>query len=205
MRSRAATGLLVALMLAVGGCGSGDPTASDEYLALETELVDAQAALVVATTPAEGGPTATEPWPDSENRRASAEAILAEITLILHDPEAYGSEEDIADLLASHATPEALMDDAVFGAVDYRTGFYNTLYSGLVDAKIDVYHSWVSSDGSQGGVLWMWHGANAAGNPFALAGISLTEHDEDGLISYELVAYPYPDEYVDNAVFGSGT
>lgn len=97
------------------------------------------------------------------------------------------------------------MDDAVFGAVGYRTGFYNALYAGDVDAVIDVYHSWVSDDGSQGGVLWVWHGTNAAGNPFELAGISLTTHDEEGLISYEFVTYPYPDDYVDEAVFGAGT
>ena len=124
---------------------------------------------------------------------------------LLDDPGGFGSEEEIADLLATHATSDAKMDDDVFGAVPYRTGFCNTLYSGLVDAEIDVYHSWVAGDGSQSGVLWMWRGTNASGNPFELAGVSLTEHNEEGLISYELVVYPYPDEYVHEAVFGAGT
>jgi len=59
-------------------------------------------------------------------------------------------------------------------------------------------------DGSQSAALWLWHGTNIAGNPFELAGISLATHDEDGLISYELVTYPYPDDYVREAVMGSG-
>jgi hypothetical protein len=50
----------------------------------------------------------------------------------------------------------------------------------------------------------MWHGTNSAGNPFELAGISLMTHDEDGLISCELVTYPYPDEYVRETFMGSG-
>ena len=51
----------------------------------------------------------------------------------------------------------------------------------------------------------MWHGTNAAGNPFELAGISLTTYDEDGLISYGLVTYPYSDEYVRKAFSTSGS
>ena len=64
---------------------------------------------------------------------------------------------------------------------------------------------WLSEDGSQGGFLWVWHGTNAEGNPFSLAGISLTTHNDAGLISYEFVTYPYADAYVNEAVFGAGT
>ncbi len=47
-----------------------------------------------------------------------------------------------------------------------------------------------------------------ASSPFVrkpAATADVTWHDEDGLISYELVTYPYPDEYVNEAVFGAGT
>jgi len=81
----------------------------------------------------------------------------------------------------------------------------NTLYVGTMDARIDVTYIWLSEDGSQGGDLWLWHGTNAAGNPFELSGVNLDEFDEDGLIARSHVVYPYPDEYVLKAVLGSGT
>lgn len=199
--------------LVVAGCSSSDPTASEEYQALEQELaaVDQQLveteqdlaqseAEVVAIT-AERDALAQAAVPG--DRYDNAARIQSEILAILDDPEAFGTENEIADLLATHATPGALMDDDVFGAVNYRTGFYNTLY-GMADAQIDVYDNWLCDDGSQGGVLWQWHGTNNAGNPFALAGISLVTHDEDGLISYELVTYPYTDAYVRETFMGSG-
>jgi hypothetical protein len=93
----------------------------------------------------------------------------------------------------------------VFGAAPMREAWHNTLYGGGMDARIDAYDTWVSEDGSQGGVLWLWYGTNASGRPFELPGISLMEFDEDGRIAYEYVAYPYPDDYVWGAVIGSGT
>ena len=74
-----------------------------------------------------------------------------------------------------------------------------------MDARIDAYDTWVSEDGSQGGVLWTWYGTNASGEPFELPGISLLDFDEHGKIAHEFVTYPYPDDYVWDAVFGSGT
>jgi hypothetical protein len=174
------------------GC-STDPTTSDEYLALEQELAAAHQQLVDALTQAAvpGG------------RYNNAARIQSELIAILDDPEAFGTEDEIADLLATHATPEARMDDDVFGSQSFRAGFYNTLY-GMVDAQIDVYDTWLCDDGSQGGALWQWHGTNTTGNPFELAGISLATYDEDGRVSYELVTYPYPDAYVREAFMGSG-
>ena len=204
----------VAVFALVGaGCSSSDPTASDEYQALEQELaaanqqlveteqdlVQAEAEVVAITAERDALAQAAVPG----DRYDNAARIQSELVAILDDPEAFGTEDEIADLLATHATPEALMDDDVFGAVNYRTGFYDTLY-GMADAQIDVYDTWLCDDGSQGGLLWQWHGTNNAGNPFHLAGISLTTHDEDGMISYELVTYPHPDAYVEESFMGSG-
>ena len=143
--------------------------------------------------------------PKSELSDATRGSNSTEIVAILDDPESFGTEQEVADLLATHATEDAVMDDEVFGAVNYRDGFYNTLYSDAMDAEIDVYETWMSDDGSQGGVLWMWHGTNAEGNPFELAGVSITTHDEEGMITYEYVTYPHDDEYVRVAAFGGGT
>ena len=199
--------------LVVAGCSASDPTASEEYQALEQELAAVDQQLVeteqnLARAEAEVAAIAADrdalaQGAVSSDRHDNAARVQSEIIAILDDPVAFGTEDEIADLLATHATPRALMDDDVFGAVNYRAGFYNTLY-GMADAQIDVYDNWLCDDGSQGGVLWQWHGTNNAGNPFHLPGISLTTHDEDGLISYELVTYPYPDAYVREAFMGSG-
>lgn len=202
--------LLIPGVLVVASCSS-DPTTSAEYQNLEQQLAGAEQQLADVTaerdalaTQAASGPVAVDAE-QSSVRRDKVRAHLDEIIALLDDPEAFGTEEEVADLIATHATPDALMDDEVFGAVNYRSGFYNTLYAGAMSARIDVHYSWVSDDGSQGVILWLWHGINAAGNPFELAGISLTTHDDEGLITYEFVTYPYLDEYVREAVIGEGT
>lgn len=179
-----------------------DPSSSAEYIALEQELAQTEVLLAELTAGRERVTAAEEA---AASRYEKASATSEEIIALLDNPKAFGTEEEVADLIAAHSTSGAVMDDDVFGAVPYRAGFYNTLYAGAMDAEIDVYDSWVSDDGSQGGALWMWHGTNAAGNPFELAGISLNTYDDEGLISYELVTYPYPDEYVQEAVLGEGT
>jgi hypothetical protein len=199
----------VALVLLVVGCSSSDPTASDEYAALEQELVQtnqelAQAETQLAEVTAERDALASLEHQPS-GRHDKAVATLDGIVAILDDPAAFGAEEDVVDLIATHATADALMDDDVFGPANYRSGFYNTLYGGAIDAQIDVYHAWVSDDGGSGGALWVWHGTNAAGNPFELPGLSVITFNDDGIVSYEFVTYPYSDEYVRQAVTGAGT
>lgn len=191
--------LLLSLVLVLLGSCSTDPTASDEYQALEQQLAHAEAEVVSITAErdalAQGGVSA--------DRYVNALRVHDEIISILNNPTAYGTEDEMTDLLATHATPGALMDDDVFGAVSYRTGFFHTLF-GMATAEIDVYDDWLCNDGSQGGFSWAWHGTNNAGNPFYLTGISLTTHNEEGLISYELVTYPYSDDYVREAFMGEG-
>ena len=172
----------------------GEMTAERDALALQAE----ERAAAERDAPAQQAEERAE-------RREKGIAIQAEIKAILDDPESFGTEEEVADLLATHATQFAAMDDEVFGSANYRAGFYNTLYSNAMDAEIDVYETWMSDDGSQGGVLWMWHGTNARGNPFELAGVSITTHDEDGMITHEYVTYPHDDAYVVSAAYGLGT
>ena len=191
-RRRRAIGLAAAVTLVTGtsACSGDDNTeAFEQELAEVTAERDALAQRIDEQT----------------ERRDKGLAILDEIAAILDEPESFGTEEEVADLLATHATEAAVMDDEVFGSVNYRAGFYNTLYSGAMDAEIDVYETWISDDGSQGGVLWLWHGTNAEGNSFELAGVSITTHDEEGMITYEYVTYPHDDEYVRAVAFGEGT
>jgi hypothetical protein len=132
-------------------------------------------------------------------------AVKAAVRDILDNPTAYGTEEEVADLLATYATSAAVMEDDVFGSVNMRDAWYRTLYSGAIDAEIEVSHQWISEDGSQSGSLWVWKGTNQAGNPFELIGVAVDTHDEEGLVSHELVVYPYSDTYVIEAVTGAGT
>ena len=176
--------IFAVLLLSTSGCSQSDSTgAVEEQLAEVTAerdaLLDRESA--------------------QQQRHDRALATLDEVTAMLNDPESVGSEEDVVDAIARHSTETAVMDDDVFGRVSYRDGFYNTLYGGAVDARIDAYDWWVSEDGSQGGVLWIWYGINKAGNPFELVGLSLQEFSDDGRIVYELVTYPYSDDYVRNA------
>lgn len=63
----------------------------------------------------------------------------------------------------------------------------------------------MSEDGSQSSSLWIWKGTNINGKDFELIGVKIDTHNEEGLIAHELVLYPYPDSYVTNAAFGTGT
>jgi outer membrane murein-binding lipoprotein Lpp len=193
--------VLAVLGLLLAGCAS-DPTASEEYQDLEQQLAKVEQILEDVTAERDAlAATSNEPSHRYEKALATQEAIED----ILHNPESYGSEDEVIELLASYATEYAFMDDAALGAAPITNAWYYTLYEGTMDAEIDNYYRWLSDDGSQGGFLWMWHGTNQAGNPFELPGIALDEYDENGLLAYEYVVYPYPDEYVVEAVTGSGT
>jgi hypothetical protein len=182
--------IVAVLLLSTSGCAGSD----------STDAVEEQLADVTAERDALLDAESTQ-----QQRHDRSLATLDEINAMLNDPESFGSEEEIIDAIASHSTETAVIDDDVFGSVNYRDGFYNTLYGGVVDARIDASDWWVSDDGSQGGTLWIWYGTNRAGNSFELPGLSLHEFSEDGRIEHELVTYPYTDDYVTNAFEGDGT
>ena len=193
--------VLVVLGLLLAGC-SGDPTASEEYENVALELAEFQQQLADAieerdALAAAGG--------ESSDRYEKALANQESVEDILHNPESYGTEQQVVELLATYATADAVMEDAVFGAVPIQNAWYYTLYGGTMDAEIDIYYRWLSEDGSQGGALWIWHGTNQVGNAFELAGIALDDYDENGLIAHEYVVYPYSDDYVSEAIVGDGT
>ncbi len=193
--------LLAVLGLILAACSS-DPTASEEYQRLDQQLADTEQSLADVTAERDAlVATAGELTERYDKALATQQAVEG----ILNDPESYGSEDEVVELLASYATEDAVMDDAVFGAVPIKNAWYFTLYGGTMDSQIDNYYRWLSDDGSQGGALWLWHGTNTAGNPFELAGIAIDEYDDNGLVAYEYVVYPYPDDYVRNAVDGTGT
>ncbi|MDH3300580.1 MAG: hypothetical protein OES24_08755 [Acidimicrobiia bacterium] len=205
------TRFLPALAVAIALTGSLLISCADDTSDLEQRLAAVEAerdrlASDLEEATAELDQVRADPTPDRpSDRYERALANQTAIMDILQSPESYGTEEDIADRLGELAAPGAQMVDDVFGGVSYRTAFMNTLFSGATDAKIAVYDSWLSNDGSQGGFLWVWYGKNSAGNDFELVGISLDDYDEDGLIANEYVSYPYSDSYVQEAFRGAGT
>ena len=185
---------MVAILLGVGvaGCSESGDDEADE-LRDRLEEVTAERDELQARVDA-----------DAERYDKSVEVRDA-IRAILDDPAADGSEDEVVDLLASYASSGAQMRDDVFGDVGVRSAWYNTLYAGAMDAEIDVIHRWFAPDGAQSGGLWVWRGTNPAGNPFELVGVQIDSHDDEGRITDEWVIYPYPDDYVRDAVFGDGT
>jgi hypothetical protein len=207
--------LVLALALpALAGCSSGvaaedesqDPTEQvtsleQELTATKQQLADVQQQLADAVAQRDALAGAPQPSERHDKAKATQEAITA----ILDDPGSVGTEQEVVDALFSHYTPDALMVDAVFGSIGARSGWYETLYGAMGDSTFDNTYWWLSEDGSQGGSVWLWHGTNEAGNPFELAGISLDDFNEEGLVSNEYVVYPYPKDYVWEAIKGAGT
>ncbi|NNE96352.1 MAG: hypothetical protein HKN24_10020 [Acidimicrobiales bacterium] len=143
---------------------------------------------------------------ETDSRYERTAAVVSAVRNILDNPDAYGTEEEVVELLATYATPDAVMQDDAFDAdMNMRDSWYNTLYQASMDAEIEVLHQWISDDGSQSSGLWVWRGKNFNGHDFELIGVKVDSHNDEGLITHELVLYPYPDDYVRNAALGTGT
>ena len=188
MRTLGALAVVAVLAGGIVGCSTSD--ARLEQVTAERDALSAQVQ-------------------SQQSRHDAAQRTIDAVEAILADPDAYESEEAVADALGGLATPTAQMEDAVFGAAPMRDAWLYTLFgdssSPDLDSDITVYHHWLSDDGSQGGSLWVWHGVNGNGNPFELVGVSLDSYDEEGRVTHEFVTYPYPDEYVEEAIDGAGT
>ena len=191
MRSRTLGIMVVVFGMLVVGC-SGDVAGSDEYQALEQGLAAAQAQVGDLTADlAELEAAATAATTRYEKAKATQETAKA----IMADPSAFGSEDEVLDLMDDLAAPGTVMGDAAFGPAPYRAAWRGTLF-GRVDATIRTWTSWLSDDGSVGGSLWTWSGTASNGEPFDLQGLELSRYDEDGLYSSIMVSYPYEDAEV---------
>ena len=191
--------LLLVVALAVSGCSSGT-SASDGYeepqsasadLAEQVEALQSELAAVTA----ERDQLLAEREAD-DARYETVRAFTELRNRVASDPAAFGTEEEVLDLLSDGASPGAEMDDEAFGSVSLRTAWRNTLFGGNVDAVTTEWRSWVCSDGRLGGSLWTWEGTNQAGEPFSLIGINLNSYDDEGRLTVSKVIWPYPHEYV---------
>ena len=81
------------------------------------------------------------------------------------------------------------------GSVPIRSAWDNTIFG--TDSTIKTWVTWLADDGSSGGSLWTWSGTARNGEPFELIGVNLDDYDENGLLTYSLVDWPYPAETVE--------
>jgi hypothetical protein len=138
----------------------------------------------------------------AESRYELSRANQALIAEIIAEPEAFGDPAEALDEMTALAAPDAVMDDTAFGAVPIRAAWDNTIFG--TDSTIRTWATWLAEDGSSGGSLWTWSGTARNGEPFELIGVNLDEFDENGLVTYSLVDWPYPAETVKAAVATGG-
>jgi outer membrane murein-binding lipoprotein Lpp len=185
----------VALALLVAGCSSVDPTTSEEYQALESQLAAAQQQL--ADVIVERDALAAE----ALTAAARHDKVLANqeaVAEIIANPYSFGTEDEVLDLLMTYAAPGAVVDDVAFGPVDMRSSWKYTVFE--LAADIEKWAIWTAEDGSMGGVLWVWSGTARNGKPFELIGINTDLFDDDGLVTHSLVQWPYKNDYVTGAI-----
>ncbi len=197
MKKRVVPFTVALLLLVMAGCSSSDPTASDEYAALEQELTQAnnetaqiEDQLVEITAERDALAEGVEPTSTRYgNAKANQETLLA----IIKDPAAFGTEQEVLDILDEMATPDVASGDLAFGGVMtgiWRQGWRNTLFGGM-DASIHTWTSWLSEDGSVGGSLWTWSGSAQNGEQFDLQGLEISRFDDEGLYTEVIMQYPY--------------
>jgi len=184
--------VFVVLGVVLGAC-SNDPTASEEYQELEQQVSDLEDELADVTAERDRLLASD----DADKARLATVTSFTELRNdVATDPSAYGTEDEVLDLLSQGAAPGAVMDDEAYGSVELREAWRRTLFGGSVDAVTTEWRSWVCNDGRMGGSLWTWEGANFVGEPFSLVGINLNTYDEEGLLEVSTVIWPYPHERV---------
>jgi hypothetical protein len=192
--------VVVVLSLVMSGCSSSDPTASDEYAALEQELAQtnqelAQAETQLAEVTAERDARATQATTTAE-RHGKASATQAKLIAIIDDPSSFGTEEEVLDLLDELAVPLVRYEDTAWPLLrdvregDWRISWRNTIFN-ETPSSVTTWRTWLSEDGSTGGSLFTWEGTGLTGEPFWLPGIELSEFNEEGLYTETIVYYPY--------------
>jgi hypothetical protein len=198
--------IVLALVLAVtAGACTQDATAPDEYDASSARYEGAKAAPFTTDDSLEAVTAGRDALVDqvggsaedtvdgcaalAARRHERSKATQQLIIDIIADPAAYGTADEVIDLLDGLAVPGTIYGDDAFGSIGWRAGWRNTLFGGL-DATIHTWTDWMSDDGSNAGSLWTWSGTARNGESFELSGIELTTYDDQGLVTSVIVYYP---------------
>ena len=166
---------LAALSLILVACSS-DPTASEEYQALEAQLAEVTAerdALVE-----EGAAEAIAAV--EANETAHIEAFLAkdlDAMMDTYTEDAIWVDETYGDYFEGKAKVRSMLS--------YVITFTDPDASGVLDR-------FVSDDGTFAASTWEWTGTNAFGKPFDLPYVLIDEY-RDGKIAKQTIYYASPD------------
>jgi hypothetical protein len=184
--------ILLVITFGVAACSS-DPTSSDEYQELADQLALSEQELSAVSSQRDSLLADKE---RAERRFELSNETIDAVGEIVSDPSAFGTEDEVLELLSRYFAPGATTHDLAYGEIETIAGWRNTLFGGQVDAVTTEWHNWVCEDGSQGGSLWTWEGTNFLGQPFELIGVSIQRFNDEGLGTGNTVMWPYPDEYV---------
>jgi steroid delta-isomerase-like uncharacterized protein len=191
---RAIVGFVVAVTFVVVGCTSSDRTASDEYAAIEHDLIEAQALM----SDAESDLAAT-----TAEREALAAQIAASETVIAQveaNEKAHFEaimSKDLEAMMATY-TDDAVFVDETFGdwveGTEALTRFNDVVLTMTDPEGTEIIESYVSADGSRATSVWSWIGTSYYGNPFDLPMVLIHEY-RDGLIAKQTIYYAARDAY----------
>lgn len=180
----------IALVLVMGGCSSNDPTTSDEYAALEQELVQAnedlaEAETLLADSAAEHDAVValSETIAEVEaNETAATEAFLT---------------KDL-DALMDTYTDDVVFVDQTFGDHVEGKDAYKRMNAQVINFTdpegTEVLDHFISDDGTRAASTWEWSGINYWGKEFDLPFVLINEY-RDGKISKQSIYYASPDAY----------
>jgi hypothetical protein len=81
----------------------------------------------------------------AEERFTKSSASIDAIGGVVSDPAAFGTEDEILDLLSQYLVPGATTHDLAYGEIDSIDGWRNTLFGGRFDAVTTEWPNWVRS------------------------------------------------------------
>jgi steroid delta-isomerase-like uncharacterized protein len=184
----------VAVTFVVVGCTSSDPTASDEYAAIEQDLIEAQDLLAdvesdLAETTAERDALAAQV--------AAVETVIAQVEANEKAHFEAIMAEDLEAMMATY-TDDAVFVDETFGdwveGTEALTRFNDVVLTMTDPDATEILDSYVSADGSRATSVWSWIGTSYFGNPFDLPMVLVHEY-RDGLIAKQTIYYAASDAY----------
>ena len=191
---RTLLGCVVAVAFVVVGCTSSDPTASDEYAAIEQDLIEAQALIAdvesdLAAITAERDALAAQIAASAPgiaqveaNEKAHFDAIMS---------------KDLEAMMATY-TDDAVFVDETFGdwieGTEALTRFNDVVLTMTDPEATEIIESYVSADGTRATSVWSWIGTSYFGNPFDLPMVLVHEY-RDGLIAKQTIYYAARDAY----------
>jgi ketosteroid isomerase-like protein len=175
---RAIVGCVVAVTFVVVGCTSSDPTASDEYAAIEQDLIEAQALISDAESDL---PATTAEREALAAQIAASETVIAQVEANEKAHFEAIMSKDLEAMMATY-TDDAVFVDETFGdwveGTEALTRFNDVVLTMIDPEATKIIESYVSADGSRATSVRSWIGTSYYGYPFDLPMVLIHEYRE---------------------------